>query len=120
MTTRHDPLTGNVLSNGPGINLTPAQYDQAKTAHQFAIDLLPIIDSGKTWFTSYDIKHMPVWLENIVRVGVITKHKSTKHNGYYYRIVPGLTRAFCRTAIALRDERVKAMQERAWDGEASP
>ncbi len=114
------PPDGMLQSAGGQIpNLTPAQYDQAHYSDEFAADVLPIIDAHKGYFTAYDIKQKPIWLEKLVDLGIITIHKSTRHDGHYYKPVPGLTRAFCLTALALRDERRKRMAERAKDGAGS-
>jgi hypothetical protein len=94
--------------------LTPEQRAAAHHADALADTLLPILDGGKKWFTAYDVREQRAGtlLHDLERVGIITKHKSTNHDGYYYKPT-NLTRPFLLTALALRDERIKAMQERA-------
>ncbi len=116
MTTRTDPISGNITGHSGSLGgnvpqLTRPQYDQANYSDEFAKDLLPIIDSGKPWFTAYDIKQKPIWLETLVELGIITLHKSANHDGHYYKCVPRLTRAFCLTALALREERKSGKSE---------
>lgn len=116
MTTRADPVTGNLTgasgSMGGANHVTPEMREQAFFCGDLAADLLPILDSGKSWFTAYEIRQMPAFLAVLVDVGVITKHQSAKHNGHYYKPTAA-TRPFLLTALALRDERIKSQQERA-------
>ena len=107
-----DPDQRSMSGGGQIPSLTRQQWEKANYSDEFAADVLPLIDSGKNWFTAYDIKQKPVWLEGLTSIGIITIHKSTKHDGHYYKPVPGLTRAFCLTALALRDERRRTMAER--------
>lgn len=116
MTIRQDPITGNLTgasgSMGGANHVTPQMREQAFFCGDLADNLLPILDSGKSWFTAYEIRQMPAFLAVLVDVGVITKHQSTKHNGHYYKPTAA-TRPFLLTALALRDERIKSQQERA-------
>jgi hypothetical protein len=123
MTAKIDPLTGNLvpMSHGapiihapgcyPAIQLTPEQREKAQYADEFAQDVLALMDSGKRWFTAFEIKQKPdsSLMLDLEQVGVITKHKSGKHDGHYYKLCP-VARSFCLTALALRDERGKKLR----------
>lgn len=114
-----DPVTGNVRGHAAGVpSLTGEQRRIAFVCDELANDLLPIIDGGKTWFTAYSIKQKPQFLDPLVSLGIFTKHKSQKHDGHYYKTTY-LTRPFLLTALALRDERRRAMQERPADSQTS-
>lgn len=103
-----DPITGSLRGYGGAGNwVTPEMRSHAFFCDDFAQQLLPILDSGKSWFTAYEIRQKPEFLEPLVTLGVITKHKSTKHDGHYYKRTPA-TRPFLLTALALRDERIRA------------
>ncbi len=90
--------------------LTGLQRELAFFADEMAEALLPMIDQGKTWFTAYDIRQKPEFLTSYVTAGLLTKHKSAKHDGHYFKCVPLLTRVMLLAALALRDERRKAMK----------
>ena len=109
MTTRQDPATGNFLSNGPGINLTPAQRDLATYNDSIAEDIMR--EWSKGYFTAFSLKQKPVALKPLVDLGILTIHKSTKHDGHYYKPT-AVTRAWCLCSLALADERRAAFKAR--------
>jgi hypothetical protein len=107
----------SVSGGGQIPNLTPAQREQAQFADLFAEEVLKLLSKGKNWFTAYEVREKPEGslLLNLEKVGVITKHKSTQHDGHYYKLCP-IARVFALTALALRDERRRTMQERTGGG----
>jgi hypothetical protein len=116
MTTRTDPSTGNITgasgSMGGGVpNLTVEQRALAWCCDALADDLLPLMAKGKPWFTAYEVRQKPEFLASLVASGILTRHKSQSHDGHYYRTTH-ITRPFLLCALALRDERRRAMQER--------
>lgn len=117
MTERVDPVTGGItgMSGSMGGGWPTPTREQCALAQyhdEFAKDVLPLIDSGKNWFTAYEIRQHPPALAPLVDAKVITIHKSTQHDGHYYKTTP-VTRKFCLVALALREERCKRMAERA-------
>jgi len=107
-----DPLSGSRGGQIPTLTLTPAQRSHAWCCDELADTLLPMMDGGKNWFTAYDIRQKPEFLSPLVDSGILTKHKSAKHDGHYYKTTH-ITRPFLLCALALRDERGRAAKERA-------
>lgn len=108
-----DPLSGT--RGGQIHNLTPEQRSMAERRCGEADGLLQALNEKRTWFTAFQLNTFPTGLDELVRVGVLTKHKSQNHDGHYYKPT-ALTRPWCLTALALRDERVAALKERAEGG----
>jgi hypothetical protein len=111
-----DPETGNLRSFPAGVpTLTAEQRRMAETRDGEADGLLIALDSGKRYFTAYQLKTKRDGLDELANAGIITKHKSEQHDGHYYRSTY-LTRPWCLTALALRAERVRALAERTRQG----
>ena len=110
MTTRQDRDTGNFLSNGPGVTLTPGQRMLAEGRHAAwaAMNIMRRINSGDKWFRVTDIfsgnpTPQGAFFAELIEYGVISRSNS-KHPHPYY-VPNGITVAWCNTAAALFDEK---------------
>lgn len=102
----------------PGVVLNPEQRRVAELRCGEADELLVALDKGERFFTAFRLKSFPHSLDKLVDVGVLTKHKSEKHDGHYYKAT-NVTRSWVLTAIALREERCRILKARAELGEGS-
>ncbi len=112
--SEQDELRGTRGGQVP--NLTTEQHNAATYGCAVADDLLKALDKGKRTFTAYGIGCKHDDLTPLVECGVLTKHKSGEHDGFYYR-ANHLTRQWCLTSLALRDERVHNLKARTTDGQ---
>lgn len=106
---RPDPNQRSMNGGGQIPQLTPAQYDLARYNDSIAEDIMREWDKG--YFTAFSLKQKPIALEPLLAQGVLTIHKSTKHDGNYYKPT-AITRAWCLTSLALADERRAAFKAR--------
>ena len=123
MGERIDPVTGNIVGmsgsmGGNMTNLTPEQRQLATYHDTEADDILRALDKGTRWFTAFGIRCMKRDLDRLVDAGILTKHQSQNHDGHYYKPTM-LTRPWCLTALALRDERCRLLKERTEGGQGS-
>jgi len=104
---RYDLSTGMEINYPSAIPaLTTAQRDRCYLGVAEAHALLDAMDKGAQYFTAFSVGCFKETLDPLVELGLLTKHKSQKTNGWYYRPIPKLTRVWCLTALAMRDERV--------------
>lgn len=105
-TTRQDPATGNFLSNGPGINLTPGQRAICTKRQTLGGDPVRLarllLNRDEPWLSS---RHME-WtdgnvVEDLVLAKVLTEVR--KGSGFYYKFT-GQTRPWALTCLALHEE----------------
>ncbi len=117
MTIRIDPHTGDVLAGGGGVgtsNLTADQRNLAVFRDADADSILHAIDIGlATYFTAFALRSKRDKLDELAAAGILTKHESTQHAGSFYYKPTAITRNWCLTAIALRQERCRLLAERA-------
>ena len=96
-------LTQRSLNGGGQIpQLTHAQRDLAAYNDSIAEDIMREWDKG--YFTTFSLKQKPIALAPLLAQGILTIHKSAKHDGNYYKPT-AVTRAWCNTSLALADER---------------